>query len=67
VEHWISHICEPHRLLLAWQGPDPNGERTRFAVAELLRTGSNCTLRYLEGPEMERAKKLGFDGHQSRW
>ena len=33
MEHWISHICEPRRLLLAWQGPDPNGDRTRFGRA----------------------------------
>ena len=33
MEHWISHICEPRQLLLAWQGPDPNGDRTRFGRA----------------------------------
>jgi hypothetical protein len=64
VEQWISHICEPSRLLLAWQGPDPDGERTRFAVGELLLNGgSDCILRYLNGPEVDRAKKLGFEGY----
>ena len=63
MDHWISHICEPSRLLLAWQGPDPNGERTRFAIAELLSSGSDCILRYLHGPDLERAKSLGFEGY----
>jgi hypothetical protein len=63
MDRWISHISEPHRLLLAWQGPDPNGERTRFAVGELLLSGSDVTLRYLSGPEVEKAKKLGFAGY----
>jgi hypothetical protein len=63
MEHWISHICEPSRLLLAWQEPDPKGERTRFAVAELLYSGEDCLLRYLGGPEVDRAKKLGFAGY----
>ncbi len=63
MDRWISHISEPSRLLLAWQGPDPNGERTRFAVGELLLSGSDVTLRYLSGPEVEKAKKLGFAGY----
>ena len=63
MEHWIQHICEPSRLLLAWQSPDPSGERTRFAVAELVPDGADCILRYLEGPETQRAKELGFVGY----
>jgi HIRAN domain len=63
MDRWISHISEPTRLLLAWQGPDPNGERTRFAVAELLPSGGEHVLRYLSGPEVDRAKKLGFAGY----
>jgi HIRAN domain len=63
VDRWITHISEPSRLLLAWQGPDPHGDRTRFAVGELLLSGSDVTLRYLSGPEVEKAKKLGFQGY----
>jgi hypothetical protein len=63
LDRWISHISEPSRLVLAWQGPDPNGERTRFAVGELVLNGSDLTLRYLDGPETEQAKKLGFVGY----
>jgi len=63
VERWIRHICEPRRLLLAWQGPDPNGERTRFAVGELLREGDDCVMRYFSGEQVERAKTLGFVGY----
>jgi hypothetical protein len=50
-------------LVLAWQGPDPNGDRTRFAVGELLLGGTDVTLRYFDGSEVEQAKKLGFIGY----
>lgn len=63
MDRWINHISEPSRLLLAWQGPDPNGERTRFAVGELLLSDGEYTLRYLNGPEVEQARKLGFVGY----
>jgi hypothetical protein len=63
MEHWITRICEPNRLLLAWQGPDPEGERTRFAVAEITREHIACALRYLTGPEVDRAKALGYAGY----
>jgi hypothetical protein len=63
VERWIRTICEPQRLLLAWQGSDPDGDRTRFAVGELLFEAGECTLRYLSGEEIERARALGFSGY----
>jgi hypothetical protein len=63
MQHWIKHVCEPRRLLLAWQGPDPVGDRTRFAVAEIVKDETDYVLRYLSGPEVERAKKLGFAGY----
>ena len=63
MEHWISHICEPSRLLLAWQGPDPQGNRTRFAVGELTREGDDCIMRYFDDPQLELAKALGFAGY----
>ncbi len=63
MEHWIQTICEPQRLLLAWQGSDPDGERKRFAVGELLLKGEECALRYLSGDEVARARALGFSGY----
>jgi hypothetical protein len=63
VDHWIQTICEPQRLLLAWQGSDPDGERTRFAIGELLLEAGECTLRYLSGEEVDRARALGFSGY----
>jgi hypothetical protein len=63
MEHWISHTWEPGKLLLAWQAPDLEGERTRFAVGELLRDGQDCILRYSTGDEVDRAKSLGFVGY----
>jgi hypothetical protein len=50
-------------LLLAWQASDPDGERTRFAVGELLLEGEECTLRYLSGNEVDSARALGFSGY----
>jgi hypothetical protein len=61
--HWIQHVCEPSRLLLAWQAPDPAGDRTRFAVAERVPDGADCILRYIAGPDMQGAKELGFVGY----
>lgn len=63
MEHWIETICEPKRLLLAWQGPDPKGERTRFAVAELIRQNGECLLRYFPAEDLARARTLGFEGY----
>jgi HIRAN domain len=63
VEHLIQTICEPQRLLLAWQASDPDGERTRFAVGELLRERDQCVLRYLAGEQVDRARSLGFSGY----
>jgi hypothetical protein len=63
VEHWIETICEPKRLLLAWQGPDPKGDRTRFAVGELIRENSGALLRYFSREKLENAYALGFEGY----
>jgi hypothetical protein len=65
VEHWIEAICEPARLLLAWQSPDPNGVRDRFAVAEIISEGKSesCLFRYLSGTEVDRARSLGYVGY----
>jgi hypothetical protein len=63
VEHWIQTICEPQRLLLAWQASDPDGERTRFRVGELVLDGEDCILRYSKGEQVDRARALGFSGY----
>jgi hypothetical protein len=45
--NYITHILEPKRLLLVWQGPEGT-KRTRFSVAELLRQGEEAVrFRYL--------------------
>src|SRR5262245_59890083 len=61
--NWIEHICEPSRLLLAWQAPEHMKDRKRFAVGELVRVGNDCTLRYFENDEVREAKNLGFAGY----
>jgi hypothetical protein len=53
VQNWIEHICEPQRLLLAWQAPDQFGNRFRWAVGEISRTKDDYLFRYFEGPEFE--------------
>jgi hypothetical protein len=63
VEHWIETICEPKRLLLAWQGPDPKGNRTRFAVGELIQENGDCLLRYFPPEKLTEACALGFEGY----
>jgi hypothetical protein len=53
--NWIEHICEPQRLILAWQPADTNGERFRWAVGELgARQTGAIGLRYFEGEEFSR-------------
>ena len=61
--NWIEHTCEPKRLILAWQAPDALQNRRRFAVGELLRQGSEASLRYFENDCLAEAKALGFSGY----
>ena len=59
--HFIEHIIEPQKLLLAWQSSDEQ-HRTRYIVAELFRTPENkIDLIYLKNSQdFHKAKKKGF-------
>jgi hypothetical protein len=70
--NWIDHICEPHRLILAWQAPDNTGVRFRWAVGELTPLGAGLCLRYFTGEEFSRVNQgrtseelasLGYRGY----
>ncbi|MCV0387412.1 MAG: HIRAN domain-containing protein [Nitrobacter sp.] len=64
MERWITTVHEPRRLLLAWQSPNLDGNRSRFAVGEVLR-GDNggLVLRYRNDEAVEEAKTLGYTGY----
>lgn len=57
--HFIEHIIEPTKLLLAWQS---SGDRRRYIVGELHRDGEAITLTYLtKTPDFQKAKEQGFE------
>ncbi len=59
----ITHIIEPQRLLLVWQGPE-GGDRSRCIVAELLKTNHAIELHYLtQSEDFRKARQSGFEGH----
>ncbi len=61
--HFIEHIIEPPRLLLAWQTSDEK-YRTRYIVAELYRTKDGVSLVYLKDTEDFRdAQNKGFESY----
>ena len=51
MEHWIGHIGEPDRLILAWQAPVEQKDRVRWAVGELSKSASGAQFRYFDGAE----------------
>jgi len=56
----IEHIVEPNRLLLSWQ-TKTKGKRLRMFVAELIRSGDDADLVYLQNSEeFSKAQSLGF-------
>jgi len=59
--NFITHILEPKRLLLVWQGPE-GSSRTRHSIAELLRQGDQpVRLRYLtESQDFANAHSEGL-------
>jgi HIRAN domain len=70
--NWIEHICEPRRLILAWQAPDNTGVRFRWAVGELTPHDGAMSLRYFSGEEfcrlnqgksVEELSALGYRGY----
>lgn len=65
----ISHLCEPVKLLLTWQGLESaaNAEaRSRYVVGELTPSADKvfATFRYLrDTPDFQKASQFGFQGH----
>ncbi len=62
--HFIEHIIEPTKLLLAWQPADEN-RRTRYIVAELSRAeNQSITLNYLVNTDdFHKAQDSGFESY----
>jgi hypothetical protein len=59
----ITHIIEPRRLYLDWQGPE-GGDRSRRIVAEFVRTNHDVELRYLtQSEDFKKAVHIGFLGY----
>ncbi len=59
----ITHIIEPQRLYLVWQGPE-GGDRARRIVAELIKTNHAIELHYLtQSADFKRARENGFEGY----
>ncbi len=59
--HFIEHIIEPTKLLLAWQSSDEN-HRTRYIIGELNRIDDDISLTYLhDTKDFLEAKSRGFD------
>ncbi len=62
MHHWITHIVEPQRLLLTWQGK--GADRMRCLVAELVQTGDKVALHYLANTlDYRKAVGMGFEGY----
>ena len=60
----IEHIVEPDKLLLSWQTPRGSQNRMRMFIAELIRTGDDATLLYLnDSKDFKKAKGLGFKAY----
>jgi len=60
MDRWIEHIGEPDRLILAWQAPDDQPDRSRWAVGELVDGPNGARFRYFGDEEM-RALNNGRD------
>ena len=64
MENLVRHIYEPSKLILAWQAPDGLGNRTRYAVGEIVRSSGVFVLRYyVDTPDVVKAKALGYEGY----
>lgn len=68
---WIDQPVEPKRLILAWQAPEGQRDRLRWAVG-LIENGSHPTFRYFDAEEvsaqnagrgLDRLKLAGFVGY----
>jgi len=57
MQRWIEVLVEPAKLILTWQPPDGVADRTRWAVGELARHGTQATFCYFAGAEFERVNQ----------
>jgi hypothetical protein len=53
MDHWIEHVDEPKKLMLAWQAPDSHPDRRRWAVGELIKSSGGIQFRYFDDDELE--------------
>lgn len=61
--HFIEHIIEPTRLLMAWQSSNEK-HRTRYIMAELMLVDGKVDLTYLlKTKDFQLAQQLGFESH----
>lgn len=61
--HFIEHIIEPTKLLLAWQSLDET-HRTRYIVAELNLVDAGVNLVYLtHSKDFQKAQEKGFESY----
>jgi hypothetical protein len=63
--HFINHIIEPIKLLLAWQSSDET-HRTRYIIGKLNRAGDKVNLTYLtDTSDFRKAQEKGFESYWS--
>lgn len=62
---WIEHPVEPSRLFLAWQAPEGEENRLRWAVGVLESEGATLSFRYFDEDEI-RLRNSGRDLTQLR-
>src|ERR1700676_5362033 len=61
--HFIEHIIEPTRLLMAWQSSDET-HRTRYIVAELKLVAEKINLTYFtDSKDFQLAREHGFESY----
>lgn len=61
--HFINHVIEPIKLLLAWQSSDET-HRTRYIIGELSRAEDKVNLTYLtDTSDFRIAQEKGFESY----
>lgn len=61
--HFINHVIEPIKLLLAWQSSDET-HRTRYIIGELNRAEDKVSLTYLtDTSDFRKAQEKGFESY----
>lgn len=56
----LEYIVEPESLLLSWQDPV---SRNRYTVGQVTHENGGYSFRYLQGNDLEEAKRSGFKGY----